>query len=582
MAMRGLPTGWVEGAPPGRQVSQLTILASLVSSVPLAPPRSRQTRPAVPARPGLLLTLFGLLLTLGLSACATAPRPTTSVDPRAGAPAVPPAPEAAATPELQMLVAGWRQSYDHSRTLEPTEADSILFFRYQALLAHLDPTRIPTAAPRLRSEAERLRLDVSHSRDAAWLRWQSDLNPPPEPRPAPEADVSFGIQPQMNDRVAKWIDYFTGSGRETFALWYWRSGAYRARMEEILREEGLPPDLVAVVFIESGFILTARSYAAAVGPWQFIRDTGKRYGLAINHHRDERRDFELATRAAARYLRDLYGYFNDWNLALAAYNCGENRVFREIARQKTSDFWSLDLPRQTEDYVPEFHAVLHILSRPEQYGFADAIADPIEYDTVELPGPVRVNDLASHCGTLIDDVKALNPSWLRGITPADGQGVVARLPKGAADRLSLAALPLVPMDEARSVAVTRHHKVRRGETLRTIARRYGLSVSSLARENGLTVKSKVRTGRVLRFTAVTDGSSSPDEPRRKAVRAGKRASGKSGGGQAAVNRKYHKVKRGETLGSIAARYNRSVAELRRLNGFSQRSVLKAGARIRVG
>lgn len=551
-----------------------------------------------------LLACAGLLaLALAPVGCATAPPLNSGVEAPApgtdtGASAAPghglPREDVTATPEQRYMVAGWRESFQHTASMEGSEADSVLFFRYQALLAHLDPERIPPdTAPILHAESEQLRQDVAHHRDQAWLRWQADIAPPPEPVPAPEEDVSFSINPVTNDRVSKWLAWFTGPGRDTFALWYWRSGAYRPRMEEILRQEGVPPELVALVFIESGFNVIARSRAAAVGPWQFVRDTGKRYGLTINRHRDERRDFELATRAAARYLKDLYGYFNDWNLALAAYNCGEYRVFRTIAQQGSTDFWALDLPRQTEDYVPEFHAVLQILARPGEFGFSDAISEPLQYDVVDLPGPVRLNDLATHCGTLVDDVKRLNPSWLRNISPADGNRVQARLPKGSLDRLSLADLPLVPLDEARNVLA--YHKVRRGETLRSIARRYGVSASSLAAENGLSVRSRVRTGRSLRLPSTADVGDGGGEVRagkasRKAaghdstqgsVRSSKKKSG-AAAKSPAVAQRYHRVKRGDTLASIARRYDRSVSELRRLNGMSARATLRAGQKLRVG
>lgn len=552
-----------------------------------------QVRPRI-GRTGLVAT--GLLaLAIGLAGCSTAPPPRSALEPPADprpASADLPREDPTATSEQKSMVAGWRESYRHTASMEASasreasEPDSVLFFRYQALLAHLDPERIPPdTAPLLHAESEQLRQDVARHRDQAWLRWQADVAPPPEPVPAPEEDVSFSIKPVSNERVSKWLNYFTGPGRDTFAIWYWRSGAYRPRMEEILREEGVPPELVALVFIESGFNVVARSHAAAVGPWQFVRDTGKRYGLTINRHRDERCDFELATRAAARYLKDLYGYFNDWNLALAAYNCGEYRVFRTIAQQGSTDFWILDLPRQTEDYVPEFHAVLKILARPAEFGFSDSISEPLQFDVVDLPGPVRLNDLASHCGTLVDDVKRLNPSWLRNITPADGNRVQARLPKGSLDRLSLADLPMVPLSEARNITV--YHKVRRGETLRSIARRYGVSAGALAAENGLSARSRVRTGRSLRLPAsvesgnggaeVRQGNAGGKRAAKESVVRGKRSTGKA----PVVKHRYHNVRKGETLSALARRYDRSVSELRRLNGLGARGTLRAGQKLRV-
>jgi membrane-bound lytic murein transglycosylase D len=339
-------------------------------------------------------------------------------------------------------------------------------------------------------------------------------------------------------------------------------------MEQILKEEGVPVELIAVVFIESGFSLVAKSRASAVGPWQFIRDTGKRYGLTINNHRDERRDFVLATRAAARYLRDLYGYFGDWRLAMAAYNCGEGRVFRQISRQGTNDFYALDLPRETEEYVPEIHAALAIISDPQKYGFSTITADPIEWVEQELPGPVRVADLAAHCSMSIDEVKLLNPAWLRPVTPADGKPVVARLPQSVVPTVSLASLPLAPKEE--TVARNASVKIRKGDTLAKIARRNGVSVTALARENGLSTKSRLKAGRYLRLPDGVGVASNGG--------GGSSKKSKSTGGGTTV--RFHTVKRGDTLSAICERYGLKMSEVKRLNGLAG-SAIRAGQKLKL-
>ncbi|HEX7880870.1 MAG TPA: LysM peptidoglycan-binding domain-containing protein, partial [Candidatus Eisenbacteria bacterium] len=475
-----------------------------------------------------------------------------------------------AHPQDSQVIHAWERVYYANLDMEPSEPDSVLFFRYQALLTHLDPGMISAEAPRLRDRAVDLRQWITRSRDAAWQRWQVDLQPPPEPAPVDDTNLA-AITPDDHPRVQKWINVFTGPSRERFAIWIYRSGAYRPLMEQILKEEGVPVELIAMVFIESGFSLVAKSRASAVGPWQFIRETGKRYGLTINNHRDERRDFVLATRAAARYLRDLYGYFGDWKLAMAAYNCGEGRVFRQISKQGTNDFYALDLPRETEDYVPEIHAALAIIRDPQAYGFSTVIADPIEYVEQELPGPVRVADLAAHCAMSIDEVKLLNPAWLRAVTPADGKPVTARLPGSIMPGISLASLPLAPKEE--TVARNATVKVRKGDTMSKIARRNGVSVSALARENGISTKAKLKAGRYLRLPDGVGGGSSSSG---KSSGSSKKSKSSSSGNGVA----FHTVKRGDTLSAICERYGLSMNELKRLNGLSGSSI-QAGQKLKL-
>lgn len=478
-------------------------------------------------------------------------------------------------PDASRLVQSWEEVFYSNRDREGVEADSVLFFRYQVLLSHLDPGLIDSGAAPLIRRAADLRTQVAGARDAAWARWQVGLIPPPEPTAAHDPHAALTIKPVDNERVRKWIDFFTGPGRERFAGWNWRAGAYRELMQKILIEEGVPPELLAVVYIESGFNLQARSRARAVGPWQFISGTGKRYGLTINRHRDERRDFVHATRAAARYFKDLYELFGDWELALAAYNCGEGRVFRSCSRQGTTDYWQLDLPRQTEDYVPEVHAVIRILSDLPGFGFSDESAEPLQYTEVELPGPVRVDDLARHVGADADYVKALNPSWLRGITPADGAPVRARLPH-VDHAISLASLPLVPIQEARNAGGS--HRVRKGETLSAIARKYGVSTAELARENGISRKSRVRTGQVLRLPDGADVDPPAPSSRARDRSPGSRTPTRS---RSKARPQVHVVRRGETLSQIAARYGVSIQNLLRWNRLSSSHRIRQGQRLKL-
>jgi len=207
----------------------------------------------------------------------------------------------------------------------------------------------------------------------------------------PAADLPLAL----NDKVEHFITLFQTKGRATFAGWLQRSTRYLPMMHEVLRREGLPEELVYLAMIESGFRLHARSIASAVGPWQFMPATGRRYSLRIDQWVDERRDPVKATVAAAMYLKDLYGMFNgDWHLATAGYNAGENKIMRAMDKYDTSDFWELSkgsyLKRETKEYVPKLLAAAIIAKDPAKYGFAEVTAMPlIESDTVIINGAYR-------------------------------------------------------------------------------------------------------------------------------------------------------------------------------------------------
>ena len=326
---------------------------------------------------------------------------------------------------------------------------------------------------------------------------------------------------ERNARVDKWIDFFTGPGREQFQRWLLRSGDYMDMLHRTLRAEGAPEELANLVFVESGFNMKARSVARAVGPWQFIRGTAKLFGLKIDPYVDERRDPEASTRAAARYLKRLYGMFDgSWPLALAAYNSGEGTVQRAIRRQGTRDFWSLDLPTETEEYVPQFLAAMEIASDPGRYGFDLPPSSPLAFDEVMVSGPVDLGLIAKITAIPLDELRSLNPSLVRQRLPAHMDGTALRVPQGRGDEvqstldLEYHPRPLTKAevraakvahrkDLMRSVHHRRHrgstHVVRRGETLSEIASRYGMPVSRLQSMNGIESARGLRAGQRLRI-----------------------------------------------------------------------------------
>jgi hypothetical protein len=331
-----------------------------------------------------------------------------------------------------------------------------------------------------------------------------------------------GVKAERNDRVDKWIDYFTGRGRDQFQRYLSRSGVYMDLLTHNLRAEGVPEELANLVFVESGFNMHARSVARAVGPWQFIRGTAKIFGLQMTPYVDQRRDPELATRAAARYLRRLYEMFDgSWPLALAAYNSGEGTVQRAIKKQKTDDYWSLRLPRETQEYVPQFLAAMEIANDPERYGFDLPTDSPFRFDEVLLRGPVDLKLLSGITAIPLDDLKELNPMYVRHRAPAGVDGTSVRVPKGKGDEVQELvqsyykpkALTKAEIRDAKRAqrkelryASRRHHRgharthlVRRGETLSGIGKRYGKAPATLARLNGIGAGGQVRAGQRLRL-----------------------------------------------------------------------------------
>lgn len=320
--------------------------------------------------------------------------------------------------------------------------------------------------------------------------------------------VTWDLPVTRNESVEKWIDFLKGRNKARTRVWLERSGRYAPLIKAKLRERGMPEDLIYLAFIESGFSPKAYSRAAASGIWQFIAETGRRYGLEVSSYVDERRDPIAATDAALEYLSELYDRFGSWYLAAAAYNTGENRVAR-IMRQVTgrergtdSDFWKIAsrLPRETRNYVPLMLAAGHIAKEPEKYGF-DGIEyqDPLAYDTVRVPGAVSLSAVARAAGTDRETVMDLNPHLIRGRTPPD-RAYPIRIPAGTATKFAVAFPSIHQAEAARaSVASATRHRVRRGETLTHIAKRYDVSVRDIQRWNGMGRRTLIRAGQTLRI-----------------------------------------------------------------------------------
>jgi membrane-bound lytic murein transglycosylase D len=251
---------------------------------------------------------------------------------------------------------------------------------------------------------------------------------------------AFRIPVSYNSKVQWWIKYFQGPGKSSFTRYLERSSRHLPVLKRTLRNEGLPQDLAYLSMIESGFSAHAASSANAVGPWQFIRETGLRYGLKISWWLDERRDFQKSTIAAAKYLKKMYGMFNNWYLVAAGYNAGESRVVRAIQRNQSHNFWKLsqnEFADETKEYVPKFIAALLIAKSPEMYGFRDIhYREPLSFEHFRIPGGTKLNDIADAIGVTRKHMAELNPELLHGYVPNHVDSHLIRVPKGSVQLVS--------------------------------------------------------------------------------------------------------------------------------------------------
>lgn len=286
--------------------------------------------------------------------------------------------------------------------------------------------------------------------------------------------------------VEKNIGFFTEKIREKFSLWLSRSGKYLELMKGILKEKDIPEEIVLLPLIESGFNPYAYSPRRAVGYWQFITSTAKKYGLEINWWKDERRDPVKSTVAAADYLKDLYGMFGSWNLAMAAYNAGEGKILKALDRAKTNDYWSLletkYIKRETKEYVPKFIAASLIANNPQDFGFVDLeYHPPLEYDEVTIESPVDLEIIAKCAETTVEAIRELNPELRRWCTPPDIPEYTLRIPAGKKD-IFLERLSQVPEKKRFTVDI---YKVKKGDTFKKISKKTGVPVQVILALNSL-------------------------------------------------------------------------------------------------
>jgi membrane-bound lytic murein transglycosylase D len=397
-----------------------------------------------------------------------------------------------------------------------------------------------------------------------------ELQLPDEELPASDIPLT------LNNKVEYMVNFFQTNGRKSFAKWLSRSERYIPMMKEVLKKEGLPEDLVYVAMIESGFSPHAYSVANAVGPWQFISGTGKRYSLRIDPWIDERRDPLKSSVAAALYLKELYSLFNnDWYLATAGYNAGENKILRAINMYNTRDFWQISqgtyLKRETKDYVPKLLAAAIIAKEPAKYGFADvAYLPPIEFDEVTIPSRTDLDVVARLSDESLQTLRDLNPELRRWCTPPDYPDYQLKIPKGKKG-LFEAEYARLPEDQRYVEKVVYvHYRATRKDTVASVARRYGLTPEALAEMNSIPVDKRI-AGKTLKVpvpVAIVDPAGNQQRSPEGLAAAEK-----------GVFKKYYTVQKGDTLASVSKKFNVSTGILQAWNNLKGRLALKPGKRI---
>ncbi|MBC7661864.1 MAG: LysM peptidoglycan-binding domain-containing protein [Chitinophagaceae bacterium] len=392
--------------------------------------------------------------------------------------------------------------------------------------------------------------------------------------------LKAGIPVEINKDVDRWIDFFANKNHDAFQRFIDRGQPYRKMIVATLRDSGVPSELYYLAMIESGFVLQAHSSASAVGFWQFIPASGRRYGLRVDRFVDERRDPWRATVAASLYLADLNNVFNSWYLAMAAYNAGENRIMSAIMRGKTRDFWELArlkvLPPETMDYIPKVLAAYIVGKNPEKYGFRVPKSESHEaFVGVTVPSPINLSAVADETEIPLESLQKFNPHLKSGVTPGDTSTYKIWIPKrfedqfkDKADRLAEHRMAVKAESSRLAVGESRirkFHRVKRGEHLNSIAQKYGVSVEQLKEINHLHSNTIFRG---MKLKVMIDSTSE------------KVAASSKTHVEESSEESVYRVRRGDRLHGIAKKFGITVAELKRLNNL-RRNGVKVGQILKV-
>jgi membrane-bound lytic murein transglycosylase D len=401
-----------------------------------------------------------------------------------------------------------------------------------------------------------------------------DFNLEVLPRDQLKKEPNFDIPIVINAKVEQFIQYFQTTLRNRFSNWLARSEKYVPIMRNLLKENGLPEDLVYMALIESGFNPYAYSRMKASGPWQFIYLTGKKYGLKVNWWVDERRDPEKSTIAAAKYLKDLYDMFECWYLAAAGYNAGEKKIASAMKRYRTEDFWELAkyryLKQETKDYVPQMIAAALIAKDPQKYGFADIeYEEPLHYAKVKVPAATDLRLIARACGITLEELKDLNPELSRWCTPPDDPEYEIKIPSGQKELFLSHFESLQPKEKTEF----KTHIVKKGETLRRIARRYRIDVEPILELNRFEKTSRLFAGMHLLIPIPKQSELKPTQAVSKDLDEKSRAS-KS-------DEIIYTIKKGDTLWSIAMEMGVNIGALSRWNNLNPETKLMPGDLVKI-
>jgi len=432
------------------------------------------------------------------------------------------------------------------------------------------PLRHPSCSPEdtaeqhVPPEPEDLLLEELSALDKTGT-WEKGI---PEKYITAQPEVVYNFPITVNKQVEFYLNVFQNRQRNYFKKWLARSGKYVPGIHQELKKAGLPEDLAYLAMIESGFNPSAYSHAHAAGLWQFIKGTGRHYGLRIDTWVDERRNPEKATLAAISYLKTLHDEFGDWYLAVAAYNAGEGKIARAIKRYKTRDFWELAqhkyLRIETKRYVPKLIAAIMIAREPAKYGFTDIdYQSPVVYDVVKVPSRTDLAAVAAAANTKVKTIHKLNNELRKNQTPPNLSDYLIRVPRGSrklvADNLKRLH-PVITTDY-------KTHTVCKGDTLSRICRAYDLNKKTLLKANNLH-SAKLNKGQRLRIPYRTT--------RYVLLKKGETLSKRYASAGKNNPLILHQLKRGETLSKISKQYNVPVDIIMQWNDITNVRKIKAG------
>ncbi|MDD5757629.1 MAG: LysM peptidoglycan-binding domain-containing protein [Desulfobulbaceae bacterium] len=389
-------------------------------------------------------------------------------------------------------------------------------------------------------------------------------------KPLDASKINSDFPIVINRQVEYYLDLFQNQQRKVFSNWLARSGRYVPMMRQQLAEAGLPQDLVYLSMIESGFKPNAYSTASAVGLWQFMQPTAKRFGLEVSPYIDERRDPVLSTKAAIEYLSALYSQFGSWNMAIAAYNAGEGKISKGLQKYDCKNFWDLAeedyLALETKRYVPQLIAAIIIAKSPKEFGFDDIqYEQPLQYEIAKVPGRTALAAVAVAAGTELDVVYDLNRQLSKKEVPSVFGSYELKVPLGKAN-LVTANLPRVHSTESTQF---KDHVIGKRDSINRICSKYGISKFTLLKANNLR-KAKLVPGNILRI---------PYQTTQYALLSEKEFIQLAKSSKKPDDVILHKVKSGETLSQIALRYNLSAKDIVYWNDLKSQHQLRVGQQL---